>query len=78
MKILTLNVLWIISKEFLHYAEAIFNPRNALMVDLNDGTFNTSYGMQRDTLINMTSYSDIGRDAYNANQILAIKHAIGR
>lgn len=78
MKVSTLNVLLVINKDFEYYANEVFNPRNRLLIDMNDGYFNTDYGMQRDTLINMTTYGDIGREAYSAEQILAIKHAIGR
>lgn len=74
----TLNVLLLWNKQFIEYAEALFNPRNAMMVDFNDGYTNSSYMIQRDSLINVNSYTDIGKEAYTAEQILAIKKAIGR
>lgn len=71
----TLNILYIINKDFAHAASLAFNPRNAMHISKNDGFFDNAYNQQRDTIINTNTFIRLGRDAYSPEQIMAIKAA---
>ena len=69
----TLNILYIINKEFAHAASLAFNPRNAMHISKNDGFFDNDYNQQRDVIINLNTFARIGRNAYNKKQLSTIK-----
>lgn len=71
----SLNILYIINKDFLYAAEGVFNPRNAMYISKNDGYFNNDYNHQRDTLINANGLINITRRFYSPEQIDKIKRA---
>ena len=71
----TLNILMVINKEFAHAASLAFNPRNALHISKNDGFFDNGYNQQRDVIINTNTFARLGREAYSAQQIEAIRAA---
>ena len=72
---MTLNILWIINKEFARAASLAFNPRNAFHISKNDGFFDNDYNQQRDTIINANTFVRLGRDNYTEEQIRRIKEA---
>lgn len=67
-----LNILYIINKEFLERANAVFNPRNNLHVSKNDGKFDNNTSHQRDTIINLCTFNRLG-NAYQTKQELERK-----
>ena len=71
----TLNILLVINKDFARAASLAFNPRNAMHISKNDGLFDNSYNHQRDTIINMNTFVQLGRRNYNKEDIDAIKKA---
>ena len=75
MKILTLNILLVINKEFARAASLAFNPRNAMHISKNDGMFDNAYNQQRDTIINLNTFVQIGRGNYSQEQLDAIQKA---
>lgn len=75
MNIMTLNILLIINKDFARAASLAFNPRNAMHISKNDGFFDNAYNQQRDTIINMNTFAQIGRKYYTEEELDAIKRA---
>ena len=71
----TLNILLIINKAFQIAAENVFNPRNSMYISKNDGMFNNSYNHKRDTIINMNTFAQLGRDYYSEAQLERIRQA---
>lgn len=71
----TLNILLIINKEFARAASLAFNPRNAMHISKNDGMFDNAYNQQRDTIINLNTFVQIGRENYSQEQLDAIQRA---
>lgn len=71
----TLNIMYIINKDFQTAAENVFNPRNAMFISTNDGMFNNSYNHKRDTIINMNTLVQLSRDNYTPEELSAIKAA---
>ena len=71
----TLNILFIINRDFQTAAENVFNPRNSMYISKNDGMFNNSYNHQRDTIINMNTFSYLSRDFYSEEQLNRIRQA---
>ena len=69
----TLNILLIINQEFLHAAERVFNPANAMIISKNDGFFNNDYNNQRDTLINSNTMVYLGREYYTSEELEEIE-----
>ena len=65
----------IINKEFARAASLAFNPRNAMHISKNDGLFDNAYNQQRDTIINMNTFIQIGRKYYSEAQLEAIRKA---
>lgn len=63
-----LNILLIINKTFFKNAYRIFNPRNAMYVNRNDGYFNSAVCVERDTLINANTMVRMGRDTYSIEE----------
>lgn len=70
-----LNILYLINQQFITEAEAKFNPRNALYISRNDGSFNNDVNHCRDTLINANSIIYLSRDKYTEEQKDAIRRA---
>lgn len=71
----TLNIVYLINKDFIHAASLAFNPRNALHISKNDGFFDNAYNQQRDVIINANTFARLGRKAYSDGQIKAIRLA---
>ena len=69
------NIMLIINKDFQTAAEYVFNPRNSMYISKNDGMFNNSYNHKRDTIINMNTFVQLGRENYSQEQLDAIKRA---
>ena len=74
MKI-TVNILYIINKDFQRAAEHVFNPRNSYYISKNDGMFNNSYNHKRDTIINMNTLVQMSRSHYSEEQLTKIRAA---
>ena len=64
----TLNILLPINDTFIKLAWQKFNPRNAMYISRNDGKFNSTVCMQRDTLINANTLVHIGRNFYTPDE----------
>ena len=64
-----LNILLPINKTFIKLAWAKFNPRNAMYISRNDGYFNSSVSMQRDTLINSNTFVRLGTESYTQEEL---------
>ena len=73
----TLNVLYIVNKDFYRAASKTLNPRNAMMISKNDGYLNKGVLPQRDTLINSTGLLYLSRYNYSAEQLEKIKQLKG-
>lgn len=71
----TLNILWVINKDFARAASLAFNPRNAFHISKNDGFFDNTYNQQRDTIINANTFIQLGRDKYTPQELEAIRAA---
>lgn len=67
-----LNVAWIINTAFAELANEIYNPRNSLFIDRNDGNFNISFIHNKDTIINYNTLMRLGRSAYSPENIKLI------
>ena len=63
-----LNILHIINNAFFVRAYEIYNPRNAMQISRNDGLFNNYVCIQRDTLLNVNQFSNLGRDHVDLDQ----------
>ena len=70
-----MNILYILNKEFARAASLAFNPRNAMHISKNDGMFDNAYNQQRDTIINLNTFVQIGRENYSQEQLDAIQRA---
>lgn len=68
-----LNILLIINETFFRVAYEIFNPRNAFYISRNDGYYNMSVSMQRDTLINANTLVGLGRNGYSPEELNALR-----
>ena len=71
----TLNILWLINKNFTNSVMAIFNPRNNFMISKNDGQLNAEVIHKRDVLINANTMINLSRPHYTKAQINAIRAA---
>lgn len=63
---------YIINREFFHYANNIFNPRNAMQISRNDGLFNNEINHSRDTIINLNTFVGLSRKYYSKDMITNI------
>lgn len=68
-----LNILYIINKDFLERAIDIFNPRNAMCISRNDGTFDNSVNHQRDLIININTFTNLGRKYHTEEELNKIR-----
>lgn len=73
-----LNILLIINKTFFEIARETFNPRNAFYIARDDGYFNQSVSMQRDTLINANTLVNLGSNSYSPDELAAINQVMSR
>lgn len=64
-----LNSLFLINKDFIEAAYYIFNPRNSMYISRNDGKFNNEVNHQRDTIINLNTFIDLGRGVYTKEDL---------
>ena len=64
-----LNILLPMNQRFIQLMWEKFNPRNAMYISRNDGSFNTSVCMKRDTLINANTLARCGRESYTQDEI---------
>ncbi len=67
-----LNIIYIPYKKYWETAMSVFNPRNAMMISRNDGTFNNDMNVFKDILINANGLISLGRKYYSAEQLEAI------
>lgn len=44
-------------------------------ISKNDGFFDNDYNQQRDTIINLNTFVQLGRESYTAEQLEAIRRA---
>lgn len=72
------NGFMIINEAFNQRAKEIFNPREAMQIDRNDGLFNTAVCIQRDTLVNANTVMNLGRPQYSESQLARIKEIQNR
>lgn len=70
-----LNALYIINEDFKRSAELVFNPRNAMQLNHNDGTFNNAVNQKKDTLINANTFINLSRKYYTKEMIENIRRA---
>lgn len=70
-----MNVLYIINKDFQRSAELVFNPRNAMQLNHNDGNFNNAVNQKKDTLINANTFINLSRKYYTKDMIENIRRA---
>ena len=68
-----LNILYIINKDFLERANEIFNPRNAMCISRNDGTFDNSINHQRDLIININTFTRLGRKYHTEEELNTLR-----
>lgn len=73
-----LNCLWIINKEFLHNAERVFNPRNAMFINRNDGYMQADMCHSRDTMLNLNNIVSLSQDSYTQAEIDKLKSIMKR
>ena len=67
------NAFMIINEAFNQRAKEIFNPREAMQIDRNDGLFNTDVCIQKDTLVNANTIMNLGRDHYTDEALELIR-----
>lgn len=68
-----LNILYIINKDFLERAIEIFNPRNAMCISRNDGMFDNNVNHQRDLVININTFTRLGRKYHTEEELNTIR-----
>lgn len=59
-----LNIVYIINQQFFEYANKVFNPANAMVINRNDGMLNPDVIPSRDTMINLHTFVSLGRPFY--------------
>lgn len=63
------NIILIINKAFEQRASEVFNPRNCMWISMNDGYVNIDIMHQRDTMIMMNTFINLGRDKYTPEEM---------
>ena len=71
----TLNILYLINKDFCDAVMATFNPRNNFMISKNDGMFDPAVNHKRDTIINANTMIRLSRKYYTDEQLKKIEEA---
>lgn len=56
-----LNILVLVNQAFIEACYYTFNPRNAMYISRNNGLFNGSVCVQRDSIINANTLLNLGR-----------------
>lgn len=54
-----INIVALKSNEFKKELNKIFNPRNSLFINRNDGLFNEDCGLMKDQLIGLFQFNNI-------------------
>lgn len=62
-----LNILVLVNKAFTEACYYTFNPRNAMYISRNNGLFNGSVCVQRDSIINANTLFNLGRKYIDNN-----------
>lgn len=65
-----LNITWIISEELLMYAENVYNPRNAMMINRNNGQVDIEVMHNRDTMLVADCIKEAGTNGYTEEELL--------
>ena len=73
-----LNAMWIINNDFARFANEIYNPRNSLFIDRNDGNFNNNFIHNKDTIINFNTLMRLGRSAYSPENMKLINKTMSQ
>ena len=71
----TLNILYLINKDFCDAVMATFNPRNNFMISKNDCMFDPAVNHKRDTIINANTMIRLSRKYYTDEQLKKIEEA---
>jgi thymidylate synthase ThyX len=53
-----------LQRTFEEYANKVFNPANAMVINRNDGMLNPDVIPSRDTMINLHTFVSLGRTFY--------------
>ena len=69
-----LHILHIINEAFFVRAYEIYNPRTAMQISRNDGKFNNYVCPQRDTLLGVNEFSNLGRSVYTEEDIAMLEN----
>lgn len=65
--------MYVPNREFWEEANRVFNPRNAMMIDKNDGKFSNDFNLFKDVLINLNGLIQLSRPKYSEEQLARIK-----
>ena len=68
-----LNILYMINQQFINEVMKVFNPRNAMYINRNDGTLNMDVLHNKDTLINVNSLVYLARPNYTEDNLARIE-----
>ena len=71
----TLNILYIHNKNYFEAANRVLNPRNAMYISKNDGTFNNLVNHKKDLIINLNGILQLARKNYSQDQLNRIRLA---
>ena len=71
----TLNILYIHNKNYFEAANRVLNPRNAMYISKNDGTFNNLVNHKKDLIINLNGILQLSRKNYSQDQLNRIRLA---
>lgn len=69
----TLNVMYIINKDFLYACMRVFNPRYAGQISRNTGMFEINVSLQVNNLICLNSFVRLSYDDYTPEELAMIK-----
>lgn len=70
------NIYLISNKAFFMRAFQIINPANNMYISPNDGLLNFDVMHQRDTMINLNTFVNLGRNHYTQEQLVQIDRAL--
>ena len=68
-----MNCLWIINKQFLKEAEKVFNPRNAMFIDRDNGYVASEMCHSRETILNANNMIRLAIDSYTPEEIATLE-----
>jgi DNA-directed RNA polymerase beta' subunit len=69
----TLNIMYLIDKDFIHQCEKTFNPRNTMYLSINDGRFDNRLNHSKDTIINMNTLRKLSFNSYTSEELENIR-----